>query len=158
MPPKKRRVAAKVREQRRRDARVAAEPIIELEGEHEEPSEAEDRELESYDENNARIDAEVDALRVKYGIHDDECSWPSTRMLDVEENTEKLTRSELLDAVIARSDAVMARSEELLREEECDLLRYAARRFAARARKRALGRPRGCMSVPSRRFFDLMRQ
>ena len=114
MPPKKRRVAAKVREQRRRDARVAAEPIIELEGEHEEPSEAEDRELESYDENNARIDAEVDALRVKYGIHDDECSWPSTRMLDVEENTEKLTRSELLDAVIARSDAVMARSEELI--------------------------------------------
>ena len=77
-------------------------------------------------------------------------------MLEVEEPTEHQRRMERLEAVFQNADATMAHSDELLREEECAELRYTARCLATRARKRALTRARGSMSVPPRGFFDLV--
>ena len=155
MPPKRRKVAAKAREDRRRERRAAAEPQNEAEREHEESSEADGREDGSQEEETDRVDAEIDALRVKYGIFDDGRSWRApVRAVETEKVRERHAAaiSSLEEATAALGRALDSSLEAAPEE---DML-FEARCFAHRLHKRAKVRARDSPAVPARSYFDLM--
>lgn len=152
MPPKKRKVAAKAREDRRRETRAAAEPQYEPEIEHEQSSEAAESEDESPEEKDRRIDAEIEALRVKYGLHDDERS-PCAPGQAVETGTAIDRHLAAIQGLEEASVALWRTLEQAA--PEADLL-FDAQCFAHRLRKRARMRASGSPAVPSRSYFDLL--
>lgn len=152
MPPKRRRVAAKAREQRRRDERSAAESTTEPEVEQEELSEADDGELESNDEKDARIDAEIEALRVKYGIHDDGDPWRAQQQ-ELKRQSKDQEREVTLQAKLEVELSEVQAEVERVRTEN---LRVSALGLQRRAWRRAQARALVAVGVPSRSYFDLL--
>ena len=135
--------------------RVAAEPQNEPEREHEESSEAGGREDESQEEEADRVDAEIDALRVKYEIFDDGRSWRAPVRAVETENVMKRHAAAIssLEEASAALGLALDSSQEAAPEE--DML-FEARCFAHRLHKRAQMRARESPAVPARSYFDLV--
>ena len=127
--------------------------------EYEEASETEEDEAgETLDEKNARIDAELDALREKYGICDEERE-PSPP----EQIWRSREQSKRLEELQKESEEEQRRWEEQEKEWEEERQRNVVERQLLtaisakhRARRRALLRARDSPPVPSRGHFDLL--